>query len=239
MAGSMRQLADLADTTVKAIRHYHVTDVFEEPPRAANGYKQYGTAHLVRLLQIKQLRELGMSTAEIRSAGDSEDMFFDTVRALDARLAASIEREQKIRADLADLLAHRTGPDVPVGFESIADGLTGADRADRAVIAISTLVYDEQGMQDLHEMAENHQDTDIAFNELPAEASAEAIHAVALRLAPVLRRIHESYPDTRVPPRPTTARKREAIHALFQSLPDLYNPAQIGVLAQAYGTAEG
>lgn len=94
MAWSMRQLADLADTTVKAIRHYHATGVFEEPARAANGYKQYGAAHLVRLLQIKQLRELGMSTAEIRSADASEDMFFDIVRALDARLAASIEREQ-------------------------------------------------------------------------------------------------------------------------------------------------
>ncbi|WP_208091484.1 helix-turn-helix domain-containing protein [Brevibacterium pigmentatum] len=231
----MRQLAGLADTTVKAIRHYHATDLLEEPARAANGYKQYGTAHLVRLLQIKQLRELGMSTAEIRSAGDSEDMFFDTVRALDARLAASIEREQSIRADLAELLSHRTGPDVPVGFESIADGLTGADRA---VIAISTLVYDEQGMQDLHEMAEHHQDTDIAFNELTADASAEAIHAVALQLAPVLRRIHESYPDTRTPPQPTTARKREAIHALYQSLPDLYNSAQIAVLAQAYHLAQ-
>ncbi|WP_208085362.1 helix-turn-helix domain-containing protein [Brevibacterium atlanticum] len=227
----MRQLADLADTTVKAIRHYHATDVLEEPARASNGYKQYGTTHLVRLLQIKQLRELGMSTAEIRSADDSEDMFFETVRALDARLAASIEREQKIRADLAELLAHRAGPDVPVGFESVADGLTGSDRA---FIAISTLLYDEQGMQDLHEIAEHHQDTDIAFNELPADASAEAIHAVALRLVPVLRRIHESYPDTRIPPQPTTARRREAIHALYQSLPDLYNPAQIGALAQAY-----
>lgn len=235
MTWSTRQLADLAGTTVKAIRHYHATDVLEEPARAANGYKQYGTAHLVRLLQITQLRDLGMSTAEIRAAGDSEDMFFDTVRALDARLAASIEREQKIRADLAELLAHRTGPDVPVGFESIADGLTGADRA---VISISALLYDEEGMRDLHEIAEHHQDTDIAFNDLPADASAEAIRAVALRLAPVLRRIHESYPDTRNPPRPTTARRREAMHALYQSLPDLYNPAQIGVLAQAYRLAQ-
>lgn len=199
MAWSMRQLADLAGTTVKAIRHYHATDVFGEPARAANGCKQYGTARLVRVLQIKQLRTLGMSTAEIRSADDSDDMFFDIVRALDARLAASIERDQNIRADLAELLAHPTGPDVPVGFVSIADGLTGADCA---VISISALLYDEQGMQDLHEIAENHQDTDIAFNGLPADASDEAIHA------------------------------------FYQSLPDLYNPAQIGVLAQAYHLAQ-
>ncbi|MCT4574471.1 hypothetical protein N3930_47045, partial [Bacillus thuringiensis] len=78
-------------------------------------------------------------------------------------------------------------------------------------------------------IAEHHQDIDVAFNELPADAGAEAIRAVALRLAPVLRRIHESYPATRNPPRPTTPRRREAMHALYQSLPDLYNPAQIGV----------
>ena len=162
-------------------------------------------------------------------------VFTTIVRALDTRLAASIERDQNIRADLAELLAHRTGPDVPVGFESIADGLTGADRA---VISISALLYDEQGMQDLHEIAEHHQDTDIAFNGLPADAGDEAIHEVALRLATVLRRIHENYPDTRIPPQPTTAREREAIHALYQSLPDLYNPAQLRVLAQAYHLAQ-
>ncbi|UQN31487.1 MerR family transcriptional regulator [Brachybacterium kimchii] len=231
MAWSTRRLAELAGTTVKAIRHYHATDVLEEPARTANGYKQYRTAHLVRLLQIRQLRDLGMSTAEIRSTIDSDDLFFDTVRSLDARLSASIERQQKIRADLAELLAHRTGPDVPVGFESIADSLT---ESDRAVIAISALLYDERGMRDLREIAEHHQDADIGFNELPADAGAEAIRAVAIRLAMVLRGIHEDYPGTRTPPRPTNVREREALHALYQSLPDLYNPAQIEALGQAF-----
>ncbi|MCP3426369.1 MerR family transcriptional regulator [Rothia sp. AR01] len=234
MAWSTRQLADLAGTTVKAIRHYHATDVLEEPARAANGYKQYGTAHLVRLLQIRQLRDLGMSTAEIRSTIDSDDAFFDTVRALDTRLAASIEHQRRIRADLAELLAHRTGPDVPVGFESIAGGLT---RADRAVIAISALLYDEQGMRDLREIAEHHQDADVAFNELPADAGADVIHRVAAQLAPVMRRIHESHPSTLNPPRPRNVREREAMRALYQSLPDLYNAAQIEVLGQAYRLA--
>ena len=39
-------------------------------------------------------------------------------------------------------------------------------------------------------------------------------------------------------PQTTTARRREAIHALYQSLPDLYNPAQIRVIAQAYHLAQ-
>lgn len=231
MAWSTRQLADLAGTTVKAIRHYHATDVLEEPARAANGYKQYGTDHLVRLLQIKQLRDRGMSTAEIRATVDSDDMYFDTVRALDARLAASIDRQQKIRGDLADLLTYRTGPDVPAGFESIADSLT---EADRAVISISALVYEQQGMRDLRDVAEHHQDADAAFNALPADADTEAIRTLSTRLAAVLRTIHEKYPDTRNPPAPTTLRAHEAMHALTQALTELYNPAQIEVLRQAH-----
>ena len=58
------------------------------------------------------------------------------MRALDARLALSIERQQRIRDDLSDLLTHRTGPDVPVGFESIADSLTGSDRARQSYLLV-------------------------------------------------------------------------------------------------------
>lgn len=235
MAWSTRELAKLAGTTVKAIRRYHATEVLEKPARAANGYKQYGTAHLVRLLQIKQLRELGMSITEIQATVDSEHMFFDTVRALDARLAASIEGQQKIRADLARLLAHRTGPDVPVGFEPIADSLT---EADRAVLSISALHFDEQGMRDLRDIAEFHQEADAAFNELPADADTETIHAVATRLATVLRTIHQNYPDTQNPPRATTVRQHETMHAMNQALSDLYNPAQIEALKQAHRLAQ-
>lgn len=63
MVWSTRQLADLAGTTVKTIRYYHAIGVLEEPARAANGCKQYGTAHLVSLLRVGRLRDLGLSTA--------------------------------------------------------------------------------------------------------------------------------------------------------------------------------
>lgn len=235
MAWSTRRLADLAGTTVKTIRHYHAIDLLPEPDRAANGYKQYRTAHLVRLLQVRRLRELGMSPAEIREAGDSGEGFFEAVRTLDARLAESIERQQAIRAELAELLTHRSGPDVPAGFESIAGGLTGADRA---VISISALLYEEQGMRDLHDIAEHHQEADAAFNALPADADPDAVRAVAARLAPVLRIIYEQHPGTRNPPRPTSAREHGAMQALYQALPDLYNPAQIDALKEAYRLAQ-
>ena len=50
MGWSTRELAELAGTTIKAVRHYHEHGLLEEPRRAVNGYKQYGAGHLVRLL---------------------------------------------------------------------------------------------------------------------------------------------------------------------------------------------
>ncbi|MFD2466244.1 MerR family transcriptional regulator [Amycolatopsis silviterrae] len=43
------------------MRHYHEVGLLAEPERLANGYKQYGVVHLVRLLRIKRLVGLGFS----------------------------------------------------------------------------------------------------------------------------------------------------------------------------------
>lgn len=56
------------------------------------------------LLQIKRLRDPGMSLAHITELEESTDTFTDTVRTLDAELAASIEHQQDIRAELAHLM---------------------------------------------------------------------------------------------------------------------------------------
>jgi hypothetical protein len=54
VAWSTREIAELAGTTVRAVRHYHEVGLLDEPKRRANGYKQYGVAHLIRLLRIKR-----------------------------------------------------------------------------------------------------------------------------------------------------------------------------------------
>lgn len=231
MAWSTRRLADLAGTTVKSVRHYHAIGLLEEPQRAGNGYKQYGTEHLVRLLEIRRLRELGLSLAEVAEAGESEESWFEAVEALDAQLAESIARQQAIRDELAALLAHRTGPDVPPGFASVAKSLTPADRA---MVTISGAFFDDQGMQDLRDIAAEHQEADEAFNALPAEAEEEAVGAVAEKLAPVLAAIHAQHPGTRTPPVARGGGEREALLALNRTMTDLYNPAQIEVLRRAY-----
>ena len=69
MAWSTRQLAELTGTTLRTVRHYHEVGLLAEPERRANGYKQYGVAHLVRLLRIKRLTDLGLSLRRDRRDG--------------------------------------------------------------------------------------------------------------------------------------------------------------------------
>jgi DNA-binding transcriptional MerR regulator len=229
MAWSTRRLAQLAGTTVKTIRHYHSIGLLEEPERAGNGYKQYETAHLVRLLQIARLRELGMPLADIAELENSGETFTQTLRTLDAQLAETIARSEALRAEIAELLEHHAEADVPAGFASVADALTPADRA---MVMISARLFDEQGVKDLHEIVEEHQEADDAFNALAADAEPSEIEAVAERLTPVLRRIHEQYPGTKTPP--LGRDRRSSLPDITQAVAELYNPAQVEVLGRAY-----
>ena len=46
------QIADLASTTPRAVRHYHRLGLLEVPP-TVRGRREYGVEHLVRLLRIR------------------------------------------------------------------------------------------------------------------------------------------------------------------------------------------
>lgn len=59
-------MAELAGTTVKTVHHYHEPGLLEMPERAANGYKQYGASHLVRLIHITRLKDLRIPLAKAR-----------------------------------------------------------------------------------------------------------------------------------------------------------------------------
>jgi len=104
MAWSTRELAEIAGTTVNTVRHYHRLGILGEPERAANGYKQYETSHLVRLLHIRHLRELGVPTSRIERH-DSETENSELLPEIDANLAASIARLLRARAEIQVILA--------------------------------------------------------------------------------------------------------------------------------------
>ena len=130
MAWSTRQVAELAGTTVRAVRHYHEVGLLAEPERRANGYKQYGVVHLVRLLRITRLTELGFSLTQIAAMGDTAEHPEQALRALDDELAATIERLRRARVELNVILRRSAPTDLPPEFAPVAGQSTLSD-ADR------------------------------------------------------------------------------------------------------------
>ena len=121
MAWSTKELADLAGTTVKAVRHYHKLGLLDEPERKSNGYKQYLMPHLLRLLQVSRLADLGVPLSQVASMGRADHDPDESFRVLDLELEATIERLTRIRGELAAIRYHGAAADLPAGFGPIAN----------------------------------------------------------------------------------------------------------------------
>jgi DNA-binding transcriptional MerR regulator len=242
VAWSTRQIADLAGTTVNTVRHYHEAGLLEQPERRSNGYKQYGVPHLVRLLQIRRLRELGVPLAQIESMGRADENPVEAFRVLDAELEATIERLQRARAELALIMRDRAPVDLPPGFGSVARTLS---ERDRSLVMIYSQIYDESAMDDIRRLVEEHARTeaDAEFDNLPPDADTATRIRLAEHFAPVIKQYQAHYPWLNDPV--TRASKDAATleHTMVESLRELYNPAQLDVLARAdqiiHGKADG
>lgn len=234
MAWSTRQLADLAGTTIKAVRHYHALGLLDEPHRTANGYKQYGTAHLVRLLQIKRLSDLGLPLAQIATMDRADQVPDEAIRLIDAELAATIERLQRVRAELAIILRHRAPMDVPRGFESVTENLSDSDRA---MLLIYGQVLDETAMGALRELVSRRDPVDDEFDALPADADEAAIQDLAERMAGPLAAAQAAFPVVDDAARFSTHSVERTASTITQAMVDLYHPAQLEVLRRAHAIA--
>ncbi|WP_308200951.1 MerR family transcriptional regulator [Actinoplanes sp. M2I2] len=126
MPWSTRELAELAGTTVNTIRHYHRLGLLDEPERRHNGYKQYGNRHLVRLLSIRRLVELGVPLALVGEAGTDGSLPLETLREVDAGLAANIARLARARSDIAAILSDGAAADPPAAVRSVTSRLSAA-----------------------------------------------------------------------------------------------------------------
>lgn len=116
MTWSTRQLAELAElagTSLKAVRHHHEVVLLEEPERAANGYKRYRVVHLIRLLRIRRLVDLGVPLSRIAATGRSDLDPEVALRLIDAELASSIQRLKEAMAELAMILRQQSASDPP------------------------------------------------------------------------------------------------------------------------------
>lgn len=192
MAWSTREVAELAGTTVNTVRHYHREGLLEQPDRMSNGYKQYQVRHLVRLLQIRRLRELGVPLDRIEQVGTSSENSSEALEAIDADLAASIERLQRARAEIRAILAGSSVTDVPAGFENVAARLSTPERS---LALIYSQLYDEEAMADLRDMFdEEKDDADAAFEVLAEDADEATRQQLAEAMAPAIAKNLVDYP---------------------------------------------
>lgn len=233
MAWSTRELAELAGTTVNTIRHYHRLGLLEEPERQLNGYKQYGVRHLVRLLRVRRLADLGVPLSQVGQVGASGESMPDALRALDAELAASIDRLQRARADIAAILRDDAPADSPAGFASVASQLS---ESDTSIIHIYTQLYDEGALADLRRMVEVDAETGAVgdeINALRADADEQTRQRLAERLAPTLAQNLIDYPWLRDPAPHLSTSVSVAQRTFIEAVVELYNPAQLDVFSRA------
>ncbi len=233
MAWSTRELADLAGTTVNTVRHYHRLGLLDEPTRRYNGYKQYGVRHLVRLLRIRRLAQLGVPLSQVGPVGAGDENAADALRVVDAELAANIARLQQARADIAAILRDDAPADAPAGFASVAAHLS---EADRSIIHIYSRFYDDDALADLRRMVEVDAESGAVGDEvsaLAADADEATRQRLAERLAPSLARNLVDYPWLADPARHAVQRARATHQTFVEAVTELYNPAQIDVLARA------
>ncbi|GGL06817.1 transcriptional regulator, MerR family protein [Sphaerisporangium melleum] len=231
MAWSTRELAELAGTTVNTVRHYHRLGLLEQPERRYNGYKQYEVRHLVRLLRIRRLADLGVPLAQIGAVSAGDDNTPDALRELDRNLQASIERLERARADIAVILRDDAPVDSPAGFAAVASRLS---EADSSIIHISTQLYDEDALADLRKMVESDSGAIGAeLGALPADADEEAKRFLIERLAEVLTQNLLDYPWLSDPVPHLSKSEHVTQQTFVDAVVELYNPAQLEVLVRA------
>jgi DNA-binding transcriptional MerR regulator len=276
MPWSTRQLADLAGTTVNTVRHYHQVGLLPEPERRSNGYKQYTVPHLVRLLRIRRLVDLGVPLSRIDSmedapradsptqehatqeggppqehatqddgptpadgrpqedgpapAEDREGSVPATLRELDEELASRIAQLEEARTQIRALLEGGAPAHTPAGFESVSAGMS---EADRSLIQIYAELYRPEALADVRSMVEAADETSRRFDALPADADETIRQRLAEDLVPRLRTQLEAHPWLRDPAPQYQKSRSETRKALREALHEVYNEAQLDVIARA------
>jgi DNA-binding transcriptional MerR regulator len=231
VAWSTRELADLAGTTVRAVRHYHHVGLLEEPRRRANGYKQYGVEHLVRVLRIKRLADLGFTLPQIAELGDADQHPREALRGLDAHLTRTLDRLQDVQTEVREILRQAAPTDLPPALAlRVRDtDLSGTDHALLVVLtraldlAVVTAFVDT--LRALPPSA-----AAPAFDQLPADADDARRQELATRLLPPSRTLRVMLPHLCAE---STGLGAAAARTVDGAVRDLYNPAQLDVLRRA------
>lgn len=110
----IKEIAALAGTTPRAVRHYHHLGLLDVPP-TVRGKREYGVEHISRLLRIRWLADGGLSLTQIAGilAADGRDSTVTDRTAVLGELRATrgaIEAQRRSLAEQArrmdELIAH-------------------------------------------------------------------------------------------------------------------------------------
>ncbi|MBJ7337061.1 MerR family transcriptional regulator [Mycolicibacterium sp.] len=242
VAWSTREIAELAGTSLRAVRHYHQVGLLAEPERSSNNYKQYGVAHLVRLVRIKRLVDLGFSLSQIADMGDADDHPEEALRALDAELEATIERLRRARVELALILASSAPTDLPPEFVE-PEAVAKLSDADRSLVVVLTRVLGPQGLRTYADLLENAPDEPAvtAFDDIAPDTDETTRQDIAEQLVPYIRAIYAAHPGLRDSRTDAPGGAHFADQTIAAAMSDLYNAAQLDILRRAneiLGTTE-
>ncbi len=92
------QAAAFVGVTVKTVRHYHRLGLVAEPERDHSGYRRYGSADLLRLVQVRTLAAAGVPLAEIGELLDADPEEF---------AVALVDVRRRLTDRIDELLARR------------------------------------------------------------------------------------------------------------------------------------
>lgn len=195
MAWSTAELADLAGTSLRAVRHYHAVGLLDVPERGPNGWKRYGLEHLTRLREIVRLRELGLSIAEIDELGRGGSLTAALAR-LDEQLGESMRRLQEVRDEVAALArAGAHSPALPPGLHGLdVDALSTTDHS---FLVLASRLLDRPSLDAFVDMlrAAYAEPALVAFDALPDDADEARRAAVAEAMVEPTRRLRSVYPS--------------------------------------------
>ena len=227
MAWSTSQLARLAGTTTPTVRHYHRVGLLEEPERLSNGYKQYTTRHLVRLLQVRRLAARGVPLPRIGAILRDDEGSAAVLDEVDAELEATMRQLAQARAELAMLRAHRARADTPSGFEALSRGLS---ERQRSLLTLFSTIMGPDALEEFRQALVVGDEVDEEFETLAPTADEETVEDLARRMVATVEDADREWPRLRDPAAGSPVGEDQARMVLGLAFAELFNPAQLRAL---------
>jgi DNA-binding transcriptional MerR regulator len=172
MEWSIQDIARLAGTTSRTLRHYDDVGLLKPSRIGSNGYRYYDQAALVRLQRILLLRELGLGLPAIAEALEGQQ---DTTRALRTHLTWLREEQQRLGRQIqsVETTLHKLKEGEPLMAEEILDGFDNSQYEQEVVERWGRDAY-EHSNRKWAALSRQEQRERMADQERIAQALAEA-----------------------------------------------------------------